>query len=177
MTKLTSTQPKNFNQLNVVNFEVSFSRLPHVEYFCQRITIPSVILGDTFLPTPFLNAPVEGDTLQFEALTIGFILDEDLKNYQEIYAWMLGLGFPKNFEQFKELEETTTISEDASRFSDMDVIFHTNKSNPNYRFTFTDVSPTSLSSVGMDTTTSTLDPIIIDTTFNFKGQFEIAKIE
>ena len=41
MTKLTSTQPKNFNQLNVVNFEVSFSRLPHVEYFCQRITIPS----------------------------------------------------------------------------------------------------------------------------------------
>ena len=103
MTKLTSTQPKNFNQLNVVNFEVSFSRLPHVEYFCQRITIPSVILGDTFLPTPFLNAPVEGDTLQFEALTIGFILDEDLKNYQEIYAWMLGLGFPKNFEQFKEL--------------------------------------------------------------------------
>lgn len=176
MTKLTSTQPQNFNQLNVVNFEVNFSRLPTVEYFCQRVSIPSVILGDTFLPTPFLNAPVEGDTLQFEALNIGFILDEDLKNYQEIYAWMVGLGFPKNYEQFRELEESDVISEDASRYSDMDIILHTNKSNPNYRITFTDVYPTSLSSVQMDTSASTLDPIVIDTTFNFKGQFEIAKI-
>ena len=63
MTKLTTTQPSNINQLNIVSFEVNFSRLPNGEYFCQRVNIPAVILGDTFQPMPFMNLPVEGDTL------------------------------------------------------------------------------------------------------------------
>ena len=48
MTNLSQTQPTNLNQLNIVSFEVNFSRLPNVQYFCQRVNIPAVILGDTF---------------------------------------------------------------------------------------------------------------------------------
>ena len=65
MSKLTDSQPTNLNQLNVVSFDVSFSRLPAVQYFCQRISLPTVVLGETNEPTPFLNLPIEVDTLTF----------------------------------------------------------------------------------------------------------------
>ena len=176
MSKLTTTQPSNINQLNIVSFEVNFSRLPNVEYFCQRVNIPAVILGDTFQPTPFLNTPVEGDTLTFEAVNISFILDEDLTNYREMYEWMTALGFPREYGQFSSLQEAKTISETASKYSDMSILLHTNKSNPNYQIKFTDVFPTSLSAVQFDTTASSLDPIVVDATFSFQGMFDIQKI-
>ena len=55
MVNITDKQPTNLNQLNVVSFDLSLSRLPKVEYFCQRINIPSVTLGETKFPTPFID--------------------------------------------------------------------------------------------------------------------------
>jgi len=175
MTKLTDTQPSNLNQLNIVSFEVNFARLPNVQYFCQRVNIPAVILGDTFQPMPFLNLPVEGDTLSFEAMNLSFILDEDMQNYTEIYNWLTALGFPRDYEQFKTLKPASEASQYLSMFSDVNIILNTNKSNPNYKITFNDCFPTSLSSVQFDTSVSALEPIIVDATFNFKGMFNIEK--
>jgi hypothetical protein len=176
MTSISQTQPGNINQLNIVNFEVNFSRLPTVEYFCQRINMPAVILGDTFQPTPFLNTPVEGDTLVFESVNMSFILDEDMQNYIEMYNWLTALGFPREYGQFQTLQDAGTASEYSSKFSDMDIILNTNKANPNYKVTFNDVFPTSISAVQFDTTASSLEPIVVDATFNFKGMFNIVKI-
>ena len=175
MSKLTDSQPTNLNQLNIVSFEVNFARLPNVQYFCQRVNIPAVILGDTFQPMPFMNLPVEGDTLSFEAMNISFILDEDMQNYTEIYTWLTALGFPRDYEQFKTLKPESEASQYSSMFSDVNIILHTNKSNPNYKVTFNDVFPTSLSAVQFDTSVSALEPIIVDATFNFKGMFHIEK--
>ena len=175
MTNLSQTQPTNLNQLNIVSFEVNFSRLPNVQYFCQRVNIPAVILGDTFQPMPFMNLPVEGDTLSFEAMNLSFIVDEDLQNYTEIYSWLTALGFPRDYEQFKTLKPASEASQYLSMFSDVNIILNTNKSNPNYKITFNDVFPTSLSSVQFDTSVSALEPIIVDATFNFKGMFHIEK--
>ena len=176
MTTLFNTQPTNINQLNIVNFEIAFSRLPNIEYFCQRVNIPAVTLGETFQPTPFMNTPVEGDTLTYETINLSFILDEDLQNYIEMYNWMTALGFPREYGQFSALQEASTISESASKYSDMSILLHTNKANPNYQIKFTDVFPTSLSAVQFDTTASALDPIVVDATFAFQGMFDIEKI-
>ena len=175
MSKLTTTQPSNINQLNIVSFEVNFSRLPNVEYFCQRVNIPAVILGEAFQPMPFMNLPVEGDTLSFESMNLSFILDEDMQNYMEIYSWLTALGFPRDYEQFKTLKPESEASQYSSMFSDVNIILNTNKSNPNYKVTFNDCFPTSLSSVQFDTSVSALEPIIVDATFNFKGMFNIEK--
>ena len=175
MSKLTDSQPTNLNQLNVVSFDVSFSRLPAVQYFCQRISLPTVVLGETHEASPFMNTALEGDTLTYEAMSLSFIVDEDLKNYIEIYNWMTALGFPRDYSQFAALKETSTGSEDK-KYSDLDIILHTNKSNPNYRITFTDIFPTSLSSIQFDSTPTGMDPITVDATFNFRGMFDIAKI-
>ena len=82
MSKLTESQPTNLNQLNVVSFDVTFSRQPAVQYFCQRISLPTIVLGETNEPSPFLNLPLEGDTLTFEALSLSFIVDEDIEQVE-----------------------------------------------------------------------------------------------
>ena len=176
MSKLTDSQPTNLNQLNVVSFDVSFSRQPAVQYFCQRITLPSVTLGETNEPSPFMNLPLEGDTLTYESLTLSFIVDEDLTNYTEVYNWLTALGFPREYSQFAALKEPEFASKTLSKYSDLTIVLHTNKSNPNYRIRFTDCFPTSLSSIGFDATPTGMDPIVVDATFNFRGMFDIEKI-
>ena len=176
MSKLTESQPTNLNQLNVVSFDVSFSRQPTVQYFCQRISLPSVTLGETNEPSPFMNLPLEGDTLTYEALTLSFIVDEDLTNYTEVYNWLTALGFPRDYGQFAALKEPESASKTLSKYSDLTIVLHTNKSNPNYRIRFTDCFPTSLSSIGFDATPTGMDPIVVDATFNFRGMFDIEKI-
>ena len=175
MAKLTESQPTNLNQLNVVSFDVSFSRLPAVQYFCQRISLPTVVLGETHEASPFLNLPLEGDTLTYEALSISFIVDEDLQNYISIYEWLTALGFPREYAQFRTLKEPST-GETETKYSDLTIVLHTNKSNPNYRIRFTDCFPTSLSSIQFDATPTGMDPIVVDATFNFRGMFDIEKI-
>ena len=176
MSKLTDTQPTNLNQLNVVSFDVSFSRLPSVQYFCQRISLPTIVLGETNAPSPFLNLPLEGDTLTFEALSLSFIVDEDLQNYISVYNWLTALGFPRDYKQFAILEEPAAASKTLSKYSDLTIVLHTNKSNPNYRVKFTDCFPTSLSSIQFDATPTGMDPIVVDATFNFRGMFDITKV-
>ena len=51
-----------------------------------------------------------------------------------MYAWMTALGFPREYGQFTELQEAKTISETVSKYSDMSIILHTNKSNKNIIF-------------------------------------------
>ena len=180
MSKLSDQQPANLNQLNVVSFDVNFSRLPSVQYFCQRISLPTVILGETNEPTPFMNIPVEGDTLTFEAMSLSFIVDEDLQNYLEIYNWMTALGFPRDYSQFRALDNITELNnasgQEDSKYSDLTIILHTNKLNPNYKIIFTDLFPTSLSSIQFDATPTGMEPIVVDATFNFRGMFDIVKV-
>ena len=177
MSKLTDTQPANINQLNVVGFEVNIARLPNTEFFCPRVNVPGVILGETVEASPFMNTPLEGDTLSFEALSISFILDEDIQNYLEIYNWLTAIGFPRDYTQFAALKRTENFpSETDGLYSDIDIMLQTNKANSNYKIKFQDVFPTALSSVQLDSTATTIEPIIIDAAFNFRGQFDIEKI-
>ena len=88
---------------------------------------------------------------------------------------MTALGFPREHAQFAALQEPATGSE-QTKYSDLTIVLHTNKSNPNYRVKFTDCFPTSLSSIQFDSTPTGMEPIVVDATFNFRGQFDIEKI-
>ncbi len=129
-------QPTNMNQLNVVSFETNFLRMPNINYFCQRVNVPGISLSNTIQSTPFANIPIEGDVLEFEDLNISFIVDEDLQNYLELYNWLIALGFPERYAQYDN--QTSSIK------SDVNIIIHTNKSNPNYSIVFKDVFPVTL---------------------------------
>ena len=167
-------QPNEINQLNVVSFETNFTRLPNVNFFCQRINIPSIGLGLASQATPFSDIPVLGDKLIFEQLTLNFIVSEDLSNYLEIYNWLISIGFPENDTQFNLNNSNVEPTENLR--SDMNIIINTNKSNPNYSITFRDAFPVSLGSIELDASATSLEPIILDVSFAYTGSFSIDKI-
>ena len=164
-----ANQPTNLNQLNVVSFETNFLRIPGINYFCQRVNVPGISLANTIQSTPFANIPIEGDMLEFEDLTISFIVDEDMQNYLELYNWLHSLGFPDRYAQYDN-----QAGKDIK--SDVNIIIHTNKSNPNYSIVFKDVFPISLGVLNFDTNNTDLEPIIVDATFKYTGTFDVSKL-
>ena len=170
-------KPKELNQLNVVSFQTNFTRLPNVNFFCQRVNIPAINLGIALQNTPFSDMNYEGDKLTFEQMTMNFYVNEDLSNYLEVYSWLISLGFPDNYKQFNLKESSLNFAANESRTSDMNLILETNKSNPNFSVVFKDAFPVSLSSIEFDAAATTLDPVIVDVSFAYSGSFKIEKIK
>ena len=167
-----ANQPSNINYLSVVNFETNFGRMPNVSYFCNRVSIPGMALSSALQPNPFANVPIEGTHLDFEDLNMSFIVDEDMKNYLELYDWLTSIGFPEKFDQFTN----DSGGDPLTVKSDINIIVHTNKSNPNYSIVFKDVFPVILGAVQFDTNATSIDPIVVDATFKYTGAFTINKL-
>lgn len=98
-----SNQPVNTNFLSPVGFNFSIQKLPTVNYFVQSVNMPGVQLGETPLNTPFHIVPTPGDHITYGELAITFKVDEDMKNFIELYNWLQYLGFPEGFNQAKQV--------------------------------------------------------------------------
>ena len=49
-----------------------------------------------------------GDKVTYQTLDVSFLVDENLNNYKEIHDWIIGLGFPQDHKQFKNLLGTSS---------------------------------------------------------------------
>ena len=87
---------------------------------------------------------------------------------------MLNIGYKLGYKELKRAEKFP--SETDSLYSDINIMLLTNKNNPNYQVTFHDIFPTSLGSLNFDSAATTIEPMVVDATFNFRGQFDIVKI-
>ena len=160
---IVDNQPSNKNFLSPLGFRFVLSRTPNVEYFCQAATLPNMVMAEALTANPFLNNPSPGTKISFEPFDIRFRVDEDMTNYQEIYDWMIGLGFPDNFSQYKDIQQSTTggIRKTASAsnqtkagniYSDGSLIVLTSNNNANIRIAFFDLFPVGLTALEFDVT-------------------------
>ena len=85
-----NTQPENVNYLGEVNFKLEIQKIPNVTYFTQAVTMPGVSLTPLEMERP-LRTPVgiAAQSLEYEELSVSFIVDEYMYNYQEIFNWMI----------------------------------------------------------------------------------------
>jgi hypothetical protein len=134
------------NYLSPVGFVVSIQRLPNVEFFTQRATIPGVNITPAPQAAPIHQLYAVGDRLEYQELDMNFIVDESMNNYNEILAWMEGIGTPEKSTQFRDLEKGDGTT------SDIRIVISNSNKNPNIEFTFFDCFPTSLSPVSLDVT-------------------------
>lgn len=155
-------------------FRFNIKRLPHVNYFTQAISVPGLNMsGGIDVPTPFTNIPLPGGKLIFEPLPIKFRVDEDLRNYQEIFDWLVGLGHPDNFNQTRALEAASQAllsREGAIRklMSDATLILMTAKMNSNVAVTFEDVFPISLTNLDLTTTDTDVEYLECTVVFRYR---------
>lgn len=91
---------QKINHLSPIGFQLGIVKLPGVGFSAQRCSLPGITLPDATHYTPFTDAPVPGDKLQWESFTIDFLVDESMDNYLALWSWMIGLGFPDDYTEF-----------------------------------------------------------------------------
>ena len=188
-TNSYSRQPTKLDYASPTQFKFSIFKLPKVEYFCTAENIPGVTLGSTSLPTPLKDVTIPGDKLDYDTLNISFLVDENLENYREIHGWLTGLGFPKDYSQYRALQSAgsdrfpTTTNEtysseigqvskqtpdDGGLYSDATLFVLTSKNNSNIEIRFRDVYPISLSGLDYNQQATDVDYLTATVTFQYK---------
>ena len=162
-----ANQPENFNYFNPTGFKFLIDKLPNVNFFCQSATIPGLSIGETMQVNPFRDIPVPGDKILFEELTVRFVVDEELKNWMEIYNWIYGLGYPDNLEQSKKISTTSLLKPLGERYSDATLLVLTSNKNLQHKVVFQNVWPVTLSQVLLDTAVAEVEYITADVTFAY----------
>jgi hypothetical protein len=147
-------KPENLNFLSPLNFKLVLKRAPHVNFFLQKVNLPQVSINPTLeYSNPLINIPLAGEHITFSPLSITFKIDEDLKNYLEIFNWIKALGDYNRNGDYAALQNAIAGS-DKGLYSDISLMVLSSTKMPNYDITFTDAFPTSLSAMTFSTTDS-----------------------
>ncbi len=163
-------QPDNTQFLSPLGFNFSIKKLPNTNYFVQSCNVPTVQMGDAVLATPFVNIPTIGDRIAYAEFQLAFKVDEDMKNYIELYDWMLQLGFPEDFAQSKNIYEKQRQVDFMADgpYSDATLTILNSAMQPNLEVQFEDCYPTALSDLQFSTTSPSVDYIECQATFRYK---------
>jgi hypothetical protein len=157
-------QPTEINYLKPNSFRFLIQSLPGVTYFGQSINIPEITLGVAIQPTPLQDAPYPGEKNTFGDLTVKFMIQDDLANYNELYHWIVGLGFPYSREQYIEYNQSqafrfpsTWQNTASTNFSDATLIILNANNLPVAKYNFYDCFPISLTGFNLDISSGNVD--------------------
>ena len=80
----------NLNPLYNSYFQLFFGRgTKRMELMCQKVNLPGISIGDQPQPTILgTTIPVPAMNIQFEPLTVEFIVDSELTNWKSLYSWI-----------------------------------------------------------------------------------------
>ena len=138
-------QPKNINPLADVQFKFEIAALPNTSFFIQTCNLPGISLEAQTVGAPRIqNFSRYTGVVTYEALDVTFMIDEYLKNWQEIYEWMIG---------------------DENKYATAVLTILSSSMNPTMEFHFKDIFPTTLSAIPFDSTTT--DPVYQVATISF----------
>jgi len=96
-----ATTPAVYNYLRPNAFRFTIKDIPNVAYTCQSANLPAVQLGFAIQQNPFNDIPVYGDKLTYGDFTIRFLIAEDMSNYLELFEWLIAIGFPNDYNDYK----------------------------------------------------------------------------
>jgi len=163
--------PSNF--LSGIGFQFSLKKLPGVSFYCQSANVPSQNLAVATQATRWNTLPEPGDEINYDDLTIRFLVDEDLKNYMSIHNWIRYLGHPESSKDWTEFSDGDSYAE--KQYSDGVIFILDSNFNKKFRIYFKDLFPVSLGGLNFDSTYTDTEYFAVDATFKF-SIFEIEDI-
>lgn len=161
--------PDNISYLSPVGFRFSVKKLPAVNYFCQAANIPGVSVQSLPVEAPISRLYIEGTKPEFEELTVRFVVDEYMKNWQEIYDWVIGLAPSSSTEQ------RVQYMNHEEKYSTGILTLLTGSMNPQMEFHFLDMFPTNLTALEFDSTATDVEYLTASATFRYQ-RYEIKPI-
>lgn len=67
------------------------------------VTLPSIIMGFTMQPTPIRSIFIPGDSMEFTEISIQFLLQEGMENWQAVVDWLYRLRNPSEIDLTREV--------------------------------------------------------------------------
>lgn len=134
----------------------------------REVEIPGIDLPAAIVPDPYRDKPLHGDKLEFEALTVTFLVDENLKNWLECFNWLVGLGAPRD----KEEQFLTKEHADVDAY----MIVYSSHNNPICRIRFIGCIPTALSGIFFSESTQETEVVEANLTLEYL-RYEFVPVE
>ena len=144
-----ANQPKNINYLTSVQFKFELVDYPELNFFVQGVNLPGLSTQAAQMPFPRQPGIQKNlGVIEFEMLSIQFLVDEYLKNYQSIWNWMMD----------KSGENTSAV-----------LTLLSSHMNPFMEVHFNGVFPIGLSELLFDSTTAEPDYKVANLTMSYKN--------
>ena len=189
ITNSFARQPTSLDYASPTQFKFQISKLPKVEYFCTAVNVPALAISEVQQPTPFVDIPLPGTTLNYSTLNMTFLVDENLENFQEIHGWLRGLGFPESYTEYadglaagadRNPTSAGSVSTEPGKvkfgtvtqgafMSDATLIVLTSKNNPIKEIRFRDVYPTSIGELQYDQQAEDVQYLTTTVSFNYRA--------
>jgi hypothetical protein len=160
---------ENFNYMQPTSFKLVIDRrnYPNLEFFCQNVTHPGMIMNPVELPVRKLaGLPFPGETLTFNELSTNILLDENLESYTEMFNWI------------RRLLENNMFDRNASgkssqpNYADITLSILSSHNNQTKQVRYIDCVPTSLGDINFESTSSGQEFITFAASFRF-NYFEL----
>jgi hypothetical protein len=157
-TKNPSTPIRN-NFLMQNRFLFLINRCPTVTYYLQRVNLPSISLGVSSQSNPTgIDIRLPGNRYIFEDLQVSFPVDEDMKNYREIFDWIKAIApWTNNKEALVQQKKT----------SDATLMIFNNAYKPIMIYKYYNIFPSFVSGLDFDITLNDVEPLIASVVFTF----------
>ena len=150
-------QPLDNNLLSTNNFKLVFSDFPKMEYFVQEFSFPNTSLSDLSQPSPYKGIPIAGNQINYGNVEFTFTVSEDLKNYIEVYNWLVKSGTPKTGNEYQDVKD----------LKDCTLFITSNNKNPILKINFSGIFPISLSGFSLNVTNAEFTPVTASAEFTF----------
>ena len=161
-------QIANRNFLSGVGFKFNLTKFPKVDFFSNSARIPELNLELTTQASYLKNIDVPGERLSYGDFTLRFLVDENMENYQSIYDWLTGLGFPETTKQFAEIIKDKDGQRDPKEaFCDGTLRILNSNYQEVGKVKFNDLFPISLTSLEFDATNTDVQFFTAEATFKY----------
>lgn len=168
MSNILNPKIENINFLDKCRFYFAVDKLPNTNYFVQSANLPGLSMTSISVPTPYSDYPVEGDKVEFEEFRMTFKADENLKNWSELYDWMIGLARVDDFEKRKLLEASTLIPGKKGLYSNALLLILDSNYQPILKASFDGIFPIKLGNIDFDSRGNDFVETDVDVSFAYR---------
>jgi hypothetical protein len=152
--------PSNRNRLTGNKFLFVLTRTPNLTYFCQRANIPEISMGVSLQSNPTaMDIKRPGTRHIFGDLSVAFSVDEEMRNWLEIYSWIRDLSVDTY--PYKD------ILPEHQKVSGAMMYVLSSSYKPILNVQFYDVFPISLTGIDFDSTAPDTQYVQAVATFSF----------
>ena len=158
MIETNSNLTTNLNFLTPTSFKLTIDnkKFANIEYFITNVTLPSIDTDEIQANWKGFSMFMPGGLVNHGTLSIKFIIDESMRNYTEIFNWI--------------------IANHTAGDITYDIILSilSSKNNTNRQFRFIDAFPLSLAGFDLSTQVSDVEYAATEVTFRYT-RFEILR--